>query len=143
MSTFISTFYIHFLYPLLCPFYVAYFSLVLLELMNQTEIVGIPVEQDLDQNFTLLGFPIHYFALAIVGLFLLAYLKMAGKNKKLRNKIALIGERNSGKTQLFISLNGGKKMKTAPSIHNNKTDYELNGKKYQMVDFIGDNISKE
>ena len=55
----------------------------------------------------------------------------------------MVGERSSGKTQLFITLNKGKKVKTAPSIRNNKTNYELNGKNYEMVDFIGDNISKE
>jgi translation elongation factor EF-1alpha len=30
-----------------------------------------------------------------------------------------------------------------PSIHNNKTSFLLNGKRYQMIDYIGDNISKE
>ena len=34
-------------------------------------------------------------------------------------------------------------MKTSPSIENNKTTYEIEGKKYEMIDFIGDNISKE
>lgn len=54
-----------------------------------------------------------------------------------------MGERFSGKTQLFISLNQGKKMRTVPSIHNNKTIYTMNNKKYEMIDYIGDNISKE
>ena len=34
-------------------------------------------------------------------------------------------------------------MQTAPSIQNNKTTFEREGKKYEMVDYIGDNISKE
>lgn len=33
-------------------------------------------------------------------------------------------------------------MKTVPSIHNNKTSYKLGNKVYEMVDYIGDNISK-
>ena len=68
---------------------------------------------------------------------------MTKKQGKGRIRIALIGERNSGKTQLFIKLNGGKKMQTAPSIQNNKTTFEREKKKYEMIDYIGDNISKE
>ena len=70
-------------------------------------------------------------------------MSMTKKQSKNRRRIALIGERNSGKTQLFVKLNGGKKMQTAPSIQNNKTTFEREGKKYEMVDYIGDNISKE
>jgi septin family protein len=62
---------------------------------------------------------------------------------KLRNIITLLGERYSGKTQFFITLIGGKKMRSVPSIHNNKTSFAMNGHRYQMIDYIGDNISKE
>ena len=40
-------------------------------------------------------------------------------------------------------MNEGKKMRTVPSIHNNRTDYKLGSKTYEIVDYIGDTISKE
>lgn len=40
-------------------------------------------------------------------------------------------------------MNEGKKLKSVPSIHNNVTTFTLNSRKYEMVDYIGDNISKE
>lgn len=69
--------------------------------------------------------------------------KLSKSKKKPKNIIALVGERFAGKTQLFITLNEGKKMRTVPSIHNNKTWFKLGNRSYEMTDYIGDNISKE
>lgn len=33
-------------------------------------------------------------------------------------------------------------MRTVPSIHNNKTTYKIGSKVYDIIDYIGDNISK-
>lgn len=87
--------------------------------------------------------PIYIFCYAGVFLFLFTYLKMAKKNKKLRNEIALIGERYSGKTQLFISMSDGKKYETCPSIKNNSSNYAMNKKNYKLTDYHGDGISKD
>lgn len=84
-----------------------------------------------------------YIAIALALVLIFGVLKFTKSKGKLRNKIVIMGERFSGKTQLFISLNQGKKMRTVPSIHNNKTIYTMNNKKYEMIDYIGDNISKE
>lgn len=70
--------------------------------------------------------PIYLFiAAVIILLFLLLNRK---KNTPNQREIALIGERGSGKTQLFISLCGGKAFETVPSISNNSCQLELNGK---------------
>lgn len=80
----------------------------------------------------------------IVAIVLMIFAVKLSKSKKKKPKsiIALVGERFSGKTQLFIGLNQGKKMQTVPSIHNNETTFKLNNKPYRMIDYIGDNISK-
>lgn len=75
---------------------------------------------------------------------LLAVIVIRRKNSKTSKKeIALIGERNSGKTQLFIGLSGGRSFETVPSISNNSCEIEFGKNKYKIWDFIGDNLSKE
>ncbi len=73
------------------------------------------------------------------------YLFLGRKKSTGQNAIALIGERYSGKTQLFIGLNGGKQFETVPSISNNHTSFKMpsSRKTYQMSDFCGDGISKD
>ena len=70
-------------------------------------------------------------------------MSLTKKKKKNRNIIALVGERYAGKTQLFINLGGGKKMATVPSIKKNETELKINEKMYRLVDYNGDNLSKE
>ncbi len=65
------------------------------------------------------------------------------KSKSNKREIALVGERGAGKTQLFISLCGGKQLESVPSIVNNTGILEIERNKYVLTDFIGDNISKE
>lgn len=55
----------------------------------------------------------------------------------------LIGERFAGKTQTFISLAGGKRLPTVPSIKKNQTTYKLHEKSYSLIDYNGDNLSRE
>lgn len=90
-----------------------------------------------------MGIPIYYFSFIAIFLFLFAYCRLAKTKGKPRNEIALVGERYSGKTQLFISLAEGKKFPSVPSIRNNKTEYSLHGKKLVLIDYHGDGISKE
>ena len=74
---------------------------------------------------------------------LAAYLVLArGKKKSFKKEIALTGERLAGKTQLFLSLSGSKAFNTVPSINNNVCALELGRNSYQLIDFIGDNLSK-
>lgn len=84
-----------------------------------------------------------YIAAIIAILFIFIAFKAFKSKRKPRSLIVLVGERFAGKTQLFINLNQGKKLATVPSIHNNETSYSLNGKPLKMIDYIGDNISKE
>ena len=84
----------------------------------------------------------------IIGLIVLAallYLFLGKKKSGNQNVIALIGERYSGKTHLFVRLNGGKLFDTVPSIKNNHTSFKMQSsrKTYQMTDFCGDGISKD
>jgi GTPase SAR1 family protein len=64
------------------------------------------------------------------------------KSKNNKKEIGLIGERGSGKTQLFIGLSGGKPFETVPSLVNNTCEIEIGRNKYKLCDFIGDNLSK-
>jgi GTPase SAR1 family protein len=76
--------------------------------------------------------------------FAVAYLLWSRrKSKSSKREIALIGERGSGKTQLFIGLCGGKPFETVPSIANNNCEKDFGGNKYSVCDFMGDNLSKE
>lgn len=82
--------------------------------------------------------------LLILGVAILcAYIILFRKKTVSRTRIALVGERFSGKSQLFISLNEGKKMETVPSLNNNNVTRVINGNKYNITDYIGDNLSKE
>jgi len=65
------------------------------------------------------------------------------KSKSNKKEIVLVGERGAGKTQLFVSLCGGKQLETVPSIVNNSGILEIGGSKFVLNDFLGDNISKE
>lgn len=56
---------------------------------------------------------------------LLILLIVKRKKRVDSDSIALIGERFSGKTQLFMRLNSGKAFETAPSIRNNKTEIKI------------------
>lgn len=73
---------------------------------------------------------------------MLVAVKLSKSKKKPKNIIGIVGERFAGKTQLFINLNQGKKMRTVPSIRNNQTTFKLANRNYEMIDYIGDNISK-
>ena len=81
----------------------------------------------------------------IVVLLITVYFIFGRKKTGNQNLVALIGERNSGKTQLFIRLNSGKSFETVPSIKNNETSFKIptSKKVYKMVDYCGDDISKE
>jgi GTPase SAR1 family protein len=76
----------------------------------------------------------------VLAVFLILKSKKSKSNKR---EIALVGERGAGKTQLFISLCGGKQLESVPSIVNNTGILEIERNKYVLTDFIGDNISKE
>ena len=91
----------------------------------------------------ILGIPLSQIAICFVAIFLIVYMSLLKKKKKPRNIIALVGERYSGKTQLFINLGGGKKMATVPSIRKNETSLKINEKIYELIDYNGDNLSKE
>lgn len=87
----------------------------------------------------------NYFLYIIVAIVLaIVFLMMKkGKSKSSKSEICLVGERGSGKTQLFVSLCNGKSFETVPSISNNISTVEFGRKTYQLCDFIGDNLSKE
>ena len=78
----------------------------------------------------------------VVSVVLIAILKLKKKNIS-KKEIALVGERGSGKTQLFIGLNKGKALESAPSLVNNHSELTIGSNKYKLTDFIGDNVSKE
>ena len=92
------------------------------------------VEQS--QNYTI-------YLIAVVVLLIVFFIFKSKKSKSNKREIALAGERGAGKTQLFISLCGGKQLETVPSIVNNTGILEIGRNKYTLTDFLGDNISKE
>lgn len=69
--------------------------------------------------------------------------RMRSGKKLQKTRIDIVGERYSGKTQLFISLNEGKKYKTVPSISNNVSKIKIEGKEYRLADYCGDDFSKD
>ena len=74
---------------------------------------------------------------------LVAFFAMrGGKGGNVKKEIALVGERGAGKTQLLITLCGGKAFPTVPSINNNAAELELGSKSFRVIDFIGDNVSR-
>ena len=83
-----------------------------------------------------------YLAIGVVVaiLFLLFRKSKAANNKK---EIAIVGERGSGKTQLLMTLTGGPTFQTVPSISNNSAPLEIGNTAYRIIDFIGDNVSRE
>lgn len=81
--------------------------------------------------------------LAITIIAVLLYIVLGKKKAGNQNVMALIGERYSGKTQLFVRLAGGKPFPSVPSIKNNHTTYKSGSKTYQFIDYCGDNISKD
>lgn len=81
--------------------------------------------------------------LALVIVLGLLYIVFGKKKSGNQNVLALIGERYSGKTQLFVRIAGGKVFPTVPSIKNNQTTYKLGNKTYQFIDYCGDGISKD
>jgi hypothetical protein len=83
---------------------------------------------------------LYVIALAVIVIAFVLFIKR--KSKPTKREIALIGERGSGKTQLFIGLCSGKSFETVPSITNNTSTLELGNKTYKICDFIGDNLSK-
>jgi len=74
--------------------------------------------------------------LIVIGV--VAYILLGKKKSGNQNIIALIGERYSGKTQLFMRLNSGKLFETVPSIKNNHTSYKMpsSRKTYEMVELL-------
>jgi len=84
--------------------------------------------------------PLIIIALVIAGVLYILFGKKKSGNQ---NVIALIGERYSGKTQLFVKIADGKTFPTVPSIKNNQTTYKFGNKTYQLIDYCGDNISKD
>lgn len=84
---------------------------------------------------------IYIIAVAAIVIVLLVLKK--GKSKSSKREIGIVGERGSGKTQLFIGLSKGKPLETVPSISNNTSEIEIGNNKYKLCDFIGDNLSKE
>jgi septin family protein len=77
----------------------------------------------------------------VLVVFVLVYFRL-GKKKGGKKVIALVGERQSGKTQMFMGLAGGKQLRTVPSIKNNSTTYQVASKPYTLIDFNGDDLSK-
>jgi ABC-type phosphate/phosphonate transport system ATPase subunit len=94
------------------------------------------------ENAGLFGLSYVMWTIIVAVVMMAVAVKLSKSKKKPKNIIAIVGERFSGKTQLFININEGKKLRTVPSIHNNKTPFKLGNKNYEMVDYIGDNISK-
>jgi len=60
-----------------------------------------------------------FFIISVIIMAIVVFLLMKKKSKVNKTEIGLIGERGSGKTQLFIGLCGGKLFETVPSIANN------------------------
>jgi GTPase SAR1 family protein len=83
------------------------------------------------------------YVIALVVLLFVLIGILRRKSKPSKKEIALVGERGSGKTQLFIGLCGGKHFETVPSITNNTSTLQVGNKNYAICDFIGDNLSKE
>ncbi len=83
--------------------------------------------------------------LGIVAVAFILYILRNRKKSGNQNIVALIGERYSGKTQLFMTVNGGKIYETVPSITNNQTSLKMpsSRKSYQFIDYCGDGISKD
>lgn len=111
------------------------------EIVVNNTIGTIAEESGQNGGFFGLSYPVMTIIVCIILMFVAV--KLSKSKKKPRNIIAILGERFAGKTQLFITLNEGKKIKTVPSIRNNKTTYRQGNKAFEMVDYIGDNISKE
>ena len=83
------------------------------------------------------------YIIGAVALLLVLFFMRRGKSKSARREIGIVGERNAGKTQLFIALTAGKEFETVPSIVNNTGEVEIGRKTYKLCDFMGDNLSKE
>ena len=84
------------------------------------------------------------YLIPIVVLFLiLIIIKVKGKKSANKTRIVVVGQRFSGKTQLFITLNQGKRYSSVPSISNNHSQFKLQNKKYDLCDYCGDDLSKD
>jgi GTPase SAR1 family protein len=95
--------------------------------LGEAELHGAAATTDLAQEaFT------SYVVYVIAGLALLfvIFLIKKGKGKSTKREIGIVGERLSGKTQLFIGLTGGKPFETVPSITNNNAQLALGRKTY-------------
>ena len=82
------------------------------------------------------------YLIAVAALLIALFLISKRKVKTSKKEIGIVGERGAGKTQLFIGLSGGKTFETVPSIANNNCELDLGRNKYQLCDFLGDNLSK-
>lgn len=111
--------------------------------MNHSQTIEVSLDSADAQPAPQTAIPSHYLLILLLLIVSMVYLRLRKAKSANRNRIVLVGERNSGKTQLWINLNGGKKTATGPSIHNNKTTWREGNKKYEIVDYIGDNISKD
>ncbi len=64
-------------------------------------------------------------------MFVIVAYRMKSKAKQIVPvQIALLGQRNSGKTQLFIKMTNGIQMETVHSIKNNKAKITIQSKDY-------------